>query len=379
MRWIGWALAALLVLGAVSMSAILLALPAHREPPPTAAMPSQSSAVDREQVLAALHPPKHARPLIAVLAQNEGTETTDFLVPIGVLRASGAADVVAVAPREAPITLMPVLRARPDQSFASFDRDHPEGADFVIVPALHHWDDAEVSHWLAAQARGGAIPVGICEGAWVVAQAGLLDGHAATTHWFSANRLRERYPGLHWAADQRYVVDRGVVTTTGVSASIPISLTLVEAFAGEERARALAQQLGEPRFGPEHESAAFALDRRSAWTAMHNYLAFWSWDSVEIPLGDGVDEVALALTADAYARTFRTSVRAVGPQAEVTSRSGLHLMADAPRSARSEDDEIGLPAPGNSALAAALGGIGRRYGPATADFVALQLEYDLTE
>jgi len=366
-------LAALGLLCAVSVGVILLALPADRA---TGASDGSATTAERERLLAALRPPKHARPVIAVLAQNAGTETTDFLVPLGVLRASGAADVLAVALHDAPVTLMPALRARPDLDFAAFDAAHPDGADYVIVPALHHWDDPDVSHWLAAQARSGAVVVGICEGAWVLAKAGLLDGRSATTHWFSAKRLRKQYPSLTWAEDRRYVLDRGVVTTTGVSASVPIALTLVEAIAGAERASALAQQLGVTRFGPEHRSAAFALDRRAAWTALRNTVAVWSWDRVEIPIADGVDEVALALTADAWARTFKTSVRGVSAGPEVTSKGGLHLLADGPRSARSATDEIALPGPGNSALRAALDGIGQRYGAATADFVALQLEYD---
>ncbi len=181
---------------------------------------------------------------------------------------------------------------------------------------------------------------------------------------------------MTWAADRRYVADRGVVTTTGVSASIPLSLTLVEAIAGRERAEQLAREFGVPSFGPGHLSREFALDRPALWTAAKNALAFWSHDVLDVPLTAGVDEVALALTADAWSRTYQSSVRAVSPAGEVVSRNGLTFLAEARGPFARPANAIALPAAGSSALDAALDGITRRYGPATADFVALQLEYD---
>ncbi|HTO69516.1 MAG TPA: thiamine biosynthesis protein ThiJ, partial [Myxococcota bacterium] len=115
----------------------------------------------------------------------------------------------------------------------------------------------------------------------------------------------------------------------------------------------------------------YALDRSAAGVAIGNTLAFWSHETVDVPLDDGVDEVALALTADAWKRTYRASVRAVSPAAEVRSRHGLILLADGPGA-----PSVALPPAGTPAIDAVLAAIDRRYGPATADFVALQLEYD---
>src|SRR5688572_9831944 len=60
------------------------------------------SAAEHVRTIDAMKPRKRARPLVALLGHNAGTETTDFLVPYGVLAASGVADVVAVAPEDAP-------------------------------------------------------------------------------------------------------------------------------------------------------------------------------------------------------------------------------------------------------------------------------------
>ncbi|MGH2901745.1 MAG: DJ-1/PfpI family protein, partial [Solirubrobacteraceae bacterium] len=159
------------------------------------------------------------RPVIAVLAHNDGTETTDFLIPYGVLSESGAADVYPVALRAGDVELMPALRVRVPLDLAAFDANHPGGADYVIVPAMHHSDDPVIGTWLRRQAASGATLVAICDGAWVLAEAGLLDGHSATSHWFTVEKLRKRVPGMTWVEDRRYVVDGKIVTTTGVSAS----------------------------------------------------------------------------------------------------------------------------------------------------------------
>ena len=376
MRRLGWAigaLGALGALGAVALGALVFALPASRA---RDAAPAEADDAGRAQLLQQLRPPKRPRPLVAVLANNGGTETTDFIVPYGVLRASGVADVFAVALRDEPVTLMPALRIRPQLDVGKFDAAYPEGADYVIVPAMHQSDDPGVTAWLSAQARAGATIVGICDGAWVLGAAGLLDGRAATSHWFSIARLRKSFPTMTWAENRRYVVDRGVVTTTGVSASIPVSLTLVEAIAGRERAEQLARELGVASFGAGHVSREFELDRPAVRTAALNTLAFWSHEALDVPVSAGVDEVALALTADAYSRTYASSIRAVSSAPEVVSRNGLTFIADAPDPRPDPARAIPLPAEGVSALDSALAGISRRYGPATADFVALQLEYD---
>ena len=65
--------------------------------------------------------------MIAVLALNEGTETTDFLVPHAVLQLALVGVVEAVAPRAGAVTLMPALQVEVPRSFAAFDSVHPQG------------------------------------------------------------------------------------------------------------------------------------------------------------------------------------------------------------------------------------------------------------
>ena len=153
--------------------------------------------------------------MIAVLALNEGTETTDFLVPHAVLQLAQVGVVDAVAPRAGAVTLMPALQVEVPRSFAAFDSVYPQGADIVVVPALHTDDDPAVLVWLQAQAAKGAVVVGICSGARVLGRAGLLDGRRFAGHRYDRSTLLRRQAGAVHVPGQRYVDDGPVVTTTG--------------------------------------------------------------------------------------------------------------------------------------------------------------------
>ena len=212
-------------------------------------------------MIAALKPPKRQRPLIAIIGINDATETTDYLMPYGILRRADVADVVALATEPGPVTLYPALKVEPQATVADFDARHPEGADYVIVPAMSRDDDPAVLQWIKSQAAKGAIVIGVCAGAKVVGQAGLLDGKRATTHWYYLKELRDKHPAIHYVADRRLVVDRGVATTTGITASMPMSLTLIEAIAGRDKAEAVGRDLGFTDWDARHDSDAFKFTR----------------------------------------------------------------------------------------------------------------------
>jgi transcriptional regulator GlxA family with amidase domain len=259
-----------------------------------------------------------------------------------------------------------------------FDARIPEGADSVVVPALHRSDDPRVTTWVRSQAAKGATIVGVCSGVRTVSAAGLLGGRTATGHWYDIADLRKANPTSRFVRDRRYVVDRRVVTTTGVTASLPVSLALVEAIAGRERASALARDLGVDGWDARHDGSAFQLDRVSIRTAAGNWLAFWARETVAVPVAQGTDEIALAFTADAWSRTYRSSAVAVADHpGSVAMRWGLRLLPD--RVARDDAAALTLAPPSGytsaRALDVALGQIRERYRAPTASFVALQLEY----
>ncbi len=367
-----WSLVGALALSAALFVVWILTLPASS---PGVAPPVARE--EREATLAALKPPRRARPLIAVVGLNDSTEVTDYLMPYGVLRRADVADVVALAMARGPVKLFPALTVEAQATVAEFDARHPDGADYVIVPAMSRDDDPAVLAWLKSQAAKGAIVVGVCAGAKVVAAAGLLDGKRATTHWYYLDQLRKRTPTLRYVADRRVVVDGRVATTTGVTASMPMALMLVEAIAGREKADAVAREVGLARYDVRHDSGAFAFTRAFATTALGNVLAFWNRERIGIALEPGVDEIALALAADAWSRTWRSHAETYAAAGPVTTRGGLRIAPDHVAVAMAVDHA--LPPiddrPAMQILDRALGAIETRYGARTADFVAMQLEY----
>lgn len=332
---------------------------------------------ESEATRAALRPPKRSRPLIAIVGLNEGTEVTDYLMPYGVLSRAGIADVAALGMTAGPLSLYPVLKVLPQQTVADFDARHPDGADYVIVPAMKRDDDPAVLGWIKAQSEKGAIIIGVCVGALVVANTGLLDGKRATTHWYSVKTLREQHPALRYVPDRRLVTDRGVATTTGITASMPMALTLIEAIAGRAKADSIARGLGLSDWDTRHDSKAFRFNRPFALTAMQNTLSFWGHERLGMALTPGVDAVSLALVADAWSRTYRsraiTFAATAGP---VQSRNGIGIFPDTVASGWPPQTLLpAVTAPPALALDQTLRAIETRYGARTASFVAMQLEY----
>jgi len=372
-RMMSWAGAGAVALLGAAGGAWILSLPLPRNAKLQAIPEDEASAI-----VNGLKPPKRQRPVIAIVGINDATEVTDYVMPYGILRRAGVADVMLVATDPGPVKLFPALTVEPDTTVAQFDARYPEGADYVFVPAMSRDDDPAVLAWLRSQAARGATIVGVCAGAKVVGAAGLLDGRRATTHWYYLDELRDRIPGMRYVPDRRLVVDGNVATTTGISASMPAALTVIEAIAGRGKAEAVARELGLARWDAGHDSGAFRFTRPFALTAIANTAAFWNREQFGIELTPGVDEVSLALVADAWSRTYRSraltfSATAVAKQ----TRNGLRIVPDRVANAWAAKQSlppIGVRRPAE-ALDQALAGITERYGARTADFVAMQLEY----
>ncbi|MDR2334576.1 MAG: helix-turn-helix domain-containing protein [Burkholderiaceae bacterium] len=84
---------------------------------------------------------------------------------------------------------------------------------------------------------------GLCTGAFVLAEAGLLGGRRATTHWYWADALQQRYPEAQVEADRIYIADGPVWTSAGMTAELDLALALVEKDLGADIARSVAHHL----------------------------------------------------------------------------------------------------------------------------------------
>ncbi|NJP89369.1 helix-turn-helix domain-containing protein [Nonomuraea sp. FMUSA5-5] len=127
--------------------------------------------------------------------------------------------------------------------------DHLREADTVIVPG---WADVDVSPpaELVAAVRAaheaGARVASLCTGAFVLAEAGLLDGKRATTHWAHTRELATRFPEVEVDPDVLYVDNGDVLTSAGKAAAMDLCLHLVRLDHGSSVTNAVARRLVVP-------------------------------------------------------------------------------------------------------------------------------------
>lgn len=313
------------------------------------------------------------RRLVALIADNAGTETTDLVIPYGILKESGVADVVIVSTRPGLVKLIPALQIEADMKMAEYD-EADASADMIIVPAIKDQKNPVVLAWLRKQVEKGASIGTICDGAWVAARAGVLDNKAATTHWFSFGKMVRAFPKTRWLRSRRYVIDGSILSTAGVSASIPASIALVEAIADHAAAEAVAGRLGVEEWGTVHDDSGFRLTVPRVLRLVANSVAFWSHETDEIPIEQGFQEMKLALVADAWSRTYCSQAMATSESSAPTRLChGLVLIPDG----KSKPGRLILKPQTlvGRVLDETLLEISTRYGGMTADIVALQLEY----
>jgi len=119
-------------------------------------------------------------------------------------------------------------------------------ADIVVLPSWHEdcrgAPPALLDSLRRAHARG-AILVGLCLGAFPLAEAGLLDGKTGATHWGYADLLAQRYPKLKVDAQVLYVDQGAVLTSGGVAAGLDCCLHLLRRLCGAEAANRVARRI----------------------------------------------------------------------------------------------------------------------------------------
>lgn len=144
----------------------------------------------------------------------------------------------------------------------------------------------------------------VCSGAFVLAEAGFLDGHRATTHWDSTERFRRRYPNVTLDADRIFVRDGNVWTSAGISAGIDLALALIEDDVGPEVARRTAQQLVVHHRRPGGQSQFSGLVELGGRTGRFSGLVAWMRERLADPLT--VEQLAdrAAMSPRHFARAF---------------------------------------------------------------------------
>jgi transcriptional regulator GlxA family with amidase domain len=189
------------------------------------------------------------------------------------------------------------LAAEPLKARA-FDTVIVSGGDIVrSMPAA-----VEIVAWLKrTRARRTAS---VCSGAYLLAEAGLLDGRRATTHWNNTDDFGRRYPKVKLDAERIFIRDGDVWTSAGISAGIDLALALIEDDLGPEVARRTAQQLVVHQRRPGGQSQFSALVELGGRTGRFDELIQWMRAHLAEPLT--VERLAdrAAMSPRNFARAF---------------------------------------------------------------------------
>ncbi|MCP4147084.1 MAG: GlxA family transcriptional regulator [bacterium] len=113
---------------------------------------------------------------------------------------------------------------------SSFENDSP--ADILLVPGGKNTEciteNPDYMNYIRKKAKQVKRIVSVCDGAFILAASGLLEGKQVTTHWFGADRLAKTYPGVKVNPDAIFLKDGNVYTSAGVTAGIDLALAMVE-------------------------------------------------------------------------------------------------------------------------------------------------------
>jgi transcriptional regulator GlxA family with amidase domain len=197
---------------------------------------------------------KTQTPKRVVMVAYPDAEVLDIVGPIDVfsiaaklLRAQGfrhaAYETEIVARTSAPILTSSGIRLLPDRSIHQVRGP----VDTLLIAggegARQAVDNHELIFWVKKMAGRVRRLCSVCTGAFILAEAGLLDGRSATTHWISCELLARRYQKVSVKTDPIFVRDGNVFTSAGVTAGIDLALALVEEDHGPQLALDTARHM----------------------------------------------------------------------------------------------------------------------------------------
>lgn len=200
-----------------------------------------------ESPVTPLTPPSGTIPVAFVL--SAGAVMIDFAGPWEVFqdvmimsRGSTMADQMPFRPytvsdQTAPIRASDGMRIVPDHSFA--DAPAPK---VIVLPAQNEASPAMLD-WIRRASRQADCTMSVCTGAFLLAQTGLLDGKAATTHHSAYRRFAMQFPRIRLVRGARFVDEGHVASSGGLSSGIDLALHVVERYFGRGVAQATADQM----------------------------------------------------------------------------------------------------------------------------------------
>ncbi len=134
------------------------------------------------------------------------------------------------------------LRLQPDYSF-----EQAPAFDIVVVPGAqlsiiaHILTQDEVIRWIARSSTQSKLTTSVCTGAFLLAQAELLNQRRATTHWGALDLFEQQFPQIQVQRTGKFVDEGSIITSAGVTSGFNMALHVVERLLGEQMAQAVAK------------------------------------------------------------------------------------------------------------------------------------------
>lgn len=186
---------------------------------------------------------------IGILLFNE-VEVMDFAGPFEVFSITEneegkgkAFEVHTIARKKELIITRNGIKIQPDYDF----HDAPQ-FDILIIPGGYGAEEIELHNqetidWIRRSFTQVQLMASVCTGAFLLAEAGLLDGRQATTHWMDIDRLEEHYPKVCVIRDVKFVDAFPIITSGGISAGINMSFYIVKKLLGLKVAKITAKRM----------------------------------------------------------------------------------------------------------------------------------------
>jgi transcriptional regulator GlxA family with amidase domain len=171
----------------------------------------------------------------------DGVQSLDVTGPLEVFAHAPGYEVTTASLGGAPARTSSGLRLTPDAALAHLTAP----PDLLLVPggAGARRRDPDLVAWLRENAAKANRLASVCTGAFLLAEAGLLDGRKVTTHWARCEELAAQYPDLTVDPDPIFIKDGNLATSAGVTAGIDLALALVEDDLGRAAALTIAREL----------------------------------------------------------------------------------------------------------------------------------------
>ena len=178
-------------------------------------------------------------------------QVLDYAGPYDAFVAGGSSfNVYTVGATLEPIITHPNLSVNPQYTINNAPKP-----DIIIIPAgKNETVNQDARDWILKSAENADYILSVCNGVFLIAELGLLDGLEATSHLSGLNSLEKNFPEIKKVhRDRRYVDNGKVITSGGVSAGIDASFYLMSKILGDKRAQAAANSLEYIYWNPEND------------------------------------------------------------------------------------------------------------------------------